>query len=414
MSLFQAIGKTLMLLSALAAFAGLSGCGSGSADAPTVTPVGRAAFDWTDPARNEKYGPAPGSPRKIGVYVWYPAAPAPNATPGPIITDGQASALAPLSGIPKQSLLTLPTRSYINAPVSDSRRSYPVLLMSHGNDTPLLAYSSTAEYLASHGYIVVGVSHTYNSTWTLFADDTIEFHDDKADVTSVLPALTTASSYADLTANYAGSAALDADLTRDLSFALDRLAALNTSDGPLKGRLHLDQIGVFGHSYGGSHAFRMLKEDARILAAADLDGTIYNENYAAGAAKPLLVIQAARPTADQIAAFRSQLLASGLTGAQADSVLAEQSSERHAYAASSRAYLVQLLQAQHANFTDFGLLKSYGFPQDNISTTADPGQLLDISNSYLRAFFDETVRGAAAPLLHRSPASPNVTLERRP
>ena len=42
--------------------------------------VGRAAYDWVDPAREDPFV-APGTRRELLVWVWYPAAPAPGAAP---------------------------------------------------------------------------------------------------------------------------------------------------------------------------------------------------------------------------------------------------------------------------------------------------------------------------------------------
>ena len=44
---------------------------------------------------------------------------------------------------------------------------YPVVLLSPSGFPPLLL-SGTAEGLASHGFVVVGVNHTYETTVTVF------------------------------------------------------------------------------------------------------------------------------------------------------------------------------------------------------------------------------------------------------
>jgi predicted dienelactone hydrolase len=41
------------------------------------------------------------------------------------------------------------------------------------------------------------------------------------------------------------------DRVKDVTFAIDQLTALNTADGPLKGRLDLQHLGMAGHSFGG-------------------------------------------------------------------------------------------------------------------------------------------------------------------
>lgn len=407
--------RLFLVLCAFALMGALSGCGgSSSSSSPVSYKVGRTSFDWIDTNRTEKYGPNPGGPRKIVAYVWYPASPAQNATPGPFLSEIQATVLSSLAGLPKETLLSLPTKSYINAPPVTNGASFPVLLMSHGNTGAPLYYSYTAEYLATRGYIVVGISHTYNAQWTIFGDNTVALADSAADVSSVPPVLSDSSSFADIRANRANSAALDADLTKDASFALDKLAELNRTEGVFKGRLNLNQVGMFGHSFGGSHSFRMLQENSRVLAAADLDGTIFNEDFAQGVSRPFMVQAGGHPTDADLSALRAKYLAAGMTAAQADEIISLSNSPRIAFENSRSAYFVRLNKAEHGNFTDFGLLASYGLPQDDISTTASAESLLNASNEYLVAFFDEKLRGLYAPLLHRASVSADITFERRP
>ena len=49
-------------------------------------------------------------------------------------------------------------------PLSGGRRSYPVLFFSPSGFPPLV-WAAIAEQLASHGYVVVGVNHTYETSW---------------------------------------------------------------------------------------------------------------------------------------------------------------------------------------------------------------------------------------------------------
>ena len=47
-----------------------------------------------------------------------------------------------------------------DAPLADQRSSYPALVQSQSGFPPLLL-ATIAEELASHGYVVVEVNHTY-------------------------------------------------------------------------------------------------------------------------------------------------------------------------------------------------------------------------------------------------------------
>src|SRR5215469_14586976 len=53
-------------------------------------PIGRLQFDWTDRGRTDPLAPAPGIPRELSVWLWYPA---PRHTGGPVapyLPDGWA------------------------------------------------------------------------------------------------------------------------------------------------------------------------------------------------------------------------------------------------------------------------------------------------------------------------------------
>ena len=154
----------------------LAGCGGSGTTADSTSAVGRRAIDLVDTSRVEKFGGTAGDPRKLEIYVWYPATPDKGTTKGPFLPDAQAEIVAAsLTGITKETIKSLPTSSYLDS--SAAPGSYPVLIMSHGDGNPILEYSSTAEYLAGRGYVVVGISHTYNALcetaplflWSLFS-----------------------------------------------------------------------------------------------------------------------------------------------------------------------------------------------------------------------------------------------------
>ncbi|MEI0739748.1 hypothetical protein VQ056_29130 [Paenibacillus sp. JTLBN-2024] len=43
------------------------------------------------------------------------------------------------------------------------------------------------------------------------------------------------------------------------------------------GRLDLNKVGMFGHSFGGATAAQMLLADGRVKAALNMDGTLYGK-----------------------------------------------------------------------------------------------------------------------------------------
>ena len=65
----------------------------------------------------------------------------------------------------------------------------------------------------------------------------------------------------------------------DTQFVLDHIEAISSSaqSGILSGKVDMNRIGVFGHSFGGATAAQMLMKDSRIQAALNMDGVLYGE-----------------------------------------------------------------------------------------------------------------------------------------
>jgi predicted dienelactone hydrolase len=125
--------------------------------------VGRTARDWTDPDRADPYARRPAA-RRLAVWIWYPAVPTP-ARPAPYL-PGLWKATALAMGIgggvrPHAVRDTVPAQ----APTP-----WPVVVFSPAGNPPLV-YAALMEELASHGYVVAGISHTYESMpMSVFAD----------------------------------------------------------------------------------------------------------------------------------------------------------------------------------------------------------------------------------------------------
>lgn len=104
----------------------------------------------------------------------------------------------------------------------------PVVVFSHGLGGTRDSYEYLGRHWASHGYVSVHLQHhgSDDATWR--------------------------GSGQPLESMRASTMNVQNSLNRplDVTFALDQLAALNTSHGPLRQRLDLERIGVAGHSYG--------------------------------------------------------------------------------------------------------------------------------------------------------------------
>lgn len=61
----------------------------------------------------------------------------------------------------------------------------------------------------------------------------------------------------------------------DVRFVLDQLQEMNLHDHFWHAHLDLAKIGIVGHSMGGTTAALATKEESRILAGVNLDGSTY-------------------------------------------------------------------------------------------------------------------------------------------
>jgi hypothetical protein len=161
---------------ALVAFASLERRTEVTLPTPTGSfAVGRAIQDWTDDTAVDALAPTPGTKRELLVWIWYPAAGRQS-----LMTDDYLPARLRLK--PKDAgggnIWTLLTRDASkvrghSAPdpgVSPQERAYPVVIMRAGGSAGVLNYSTLAEDLASHGYIVVGFDAPYRTGLVVFPD----------------------------------------------------------------------------------------------------------------------------------------------------------------------------------------------------------------------------------------------------
>ena len=116
---------------------------------------------------------------------------------------------------------------------TDLTEPAPVVIVSHGLGGSRDGYAYIGRHLASHGYIAVHVTHD--------GSDTVSVRDAVAgDGKTIMEALK----------QMASDPANIVNRPKDISFAVDQLIEMNKKDGPLKGRVDVQRIGVDGHSFG--------------------------------------------------------------------------------------------------------------------------------------------------------------------
>lgn len=251
--------------------------------------VGTTTAYMADPSRQEIYGDDPNAPREIMVQVWYPAEPARESIRSQWMSDikSAAPAIATYIELPSFALDHLKyvkANAYLDAPLIQTDTPLPVLIFSHGWAGFKEQNIFQVEELASHGYVVVGINHTYGAILTVFPDGREIPRSPDA-----LPSGVTQAEY-DVASNK-----LVRQWLGDIGFVLDELAALepNADLGVVAGKIDLGEVGVFGHSTGGGATAEFCATDARCKAALTMDlwgEPVSDEVISAGLTQPFMLM----------------------------------------------------------------------------------------------------------------------------
>ncbi|WP_328994277.1 hypothetical protein OG394_07585 [Kribbella sp. NBC_01245] len=242
--------------------------------------IGTVSLHLVDHARQDPWWTTPHA-RELMISVWYPAQ---GAGRGHLAAWMPSGALAHYRqeltafleqpdgppGTPPPPQVSLDrvdfpiTHARQGAPVKRSARPYPMVLFEPGFGLGRELGTTLVEDLASHGYVVVTISSTYDAAAVEFPDGRVE------------PARPD---------NFPRP---NIDMIRrraDTLFVLDQLGALASGANPdaehrrlpsgLHRSLDLHKIGMFGHSLGGATTAQTMAVDDRIIAGVNLDGSIF-------------------------------------------------------------------------------------------------------------------------------------------
>ncbi|AJS58588.1 alpha/beta hydrolase family protein [Paenibacillus sp. IHBB 10380] len=245
--------------------------------------IGTVTYDWRDNQREETLTPESGDKRELMVQIWYPA----DATAeGEGVkyhsnADVFAKAYGSMMNLPKFLFTTfgyVKTHAIENARISNQESTYSVLIFSHGFSGHKNQNTFQIQQLVSHGYIVVGIDHTYNSMVSVFPDGRVAnlISDDSDSVAQL---------------NQTNEIWVE-----DAKFVLDQVEKLAKADPDHRftGRMDMQNIGMFGHSFGGAATTQMVMADSRIKAAINMDGVPYGKRSISvgGLKKPFMMMTA--------------------------------------------------------------------------------------------------------------------------
>ncbi|WP_033400035.1 alpha/beta hydrolase family protein [Actinokineospora enzanensis] len=332
-------------------------------------PLGTVSLHLIDRTRVDPWQ-ASRPTRELMIQLWYPTLATPGHPYAPWMSPGAAALFEQAQGIPPGALLLPTTHARSDTPVDWSRCGRPVVLYSPGLRSDRSLGTVLIEELASHGYLVVAIDHTYDADQVEFPDGRVETFAITGDIDDALIAKALAVR------------------TADIRFVLDQLAALNAGRRPLSGAFDLSCVGMFGHSLGGAATAATMRADRRVRAGVNLDGSLLPP-VTAGTGRPFLLfgsdpgVGSEDPSWDQFWAsqygWKRELALAGST---------------------------------HISFTDLETLLPQAAPILGLTPeqvtqaigTLEPDRAIHAQRDYVRAFFDLHLRRLDSRLLQRPSA----------
>ncbi|MFI9386559.1 alpha/beta hydrolase family protein [Kutzneria sp. NPDC052558] len=330
-------------------------------------PVGVTSLYLKDSSRPDPWVPTVNY-RELMVSVFYPATSG-NGPTKQYMTPLESERNLEGTGLPPDLLSTVRTNAVVDARPAGRPHSLPLVVLSPGWTQPRTTLTALAEDLASHGYVVVAIDHTYENRATTFPD---------GHVTDCV-----ACAFDDQPGFWEKFAAVRA---ADTSFVLDQVTGSRWRGS---GLIDPRRIGMTGHSAGGAITIQAMLADPRIRAGADIDGSIHVLIPDTPLSRPFMfmgsmdsyVPGAPGPYDDwatdwtQLTGWKRWIMVSGTA---------------------------------HSSFTDIGLLAGeLGVPT---GATIDPLRALAVTRAYIRAFFDQNLTCQPQPLMAApSPSYPEVT-----
>ena len=370
--------------------------------------IGTVSLHLNDHARQDPFLPAP-HPRELMVSVWYPARksgrrPAPwmpaaalayyrqeletilGSPPGPS-PDVPPPPAAMTSEVSLDGVDFPITHAAKAPPVERSAGPYPVVFFSPGADQNREQGTALVEELASYGYVVVTISHTYQAGEVEFPGGRVERGRPQQ------------APYVALSIRIA-----------DTRFVIDSLAMLKAGQNPdaehhplpggLRACMDMAKIGMFGHSLGGATTAQIMAQDPRVRAGVNLDGSFFPDVNPLESS-PEEIDKALKLLASRIGDRPFMIMASGGFGPDYFGVLT--STVWHNLRGWRR--FISLIKTTHFSYTDQEPLLSQLAKAGIIPTAApwigetDPERTVAAQRAYIRAFFDLWLRNRETHLL---------------
>lgn len=341
--------------------------------------VGRTALHWIDTSRTDSLSPKPYSKRELIVWIWYPASITKSDS---VVAYDRAEWEQPSTESPGflsyfwgRDGAKIHPHSFQNPKLSDKQTKYPVIIMKSGIGTMAIDYTTYAEELASHGYIVIGSDAPYSTFAVAFPDGRIINRTSEGNPGEVASQSENG--------NYRLNR-LVRIWSDDAHFVLNQLEHLNTVDSTSNffGHLDLESVGIFGHSFGGATAAQFCLDDSRCKAGVDLDGAPFGTVIQKGIDKPFMFLLADHSGETDTISMKIKANINDIYNSFPD---------KHIY--------ISLKGAQHFNFGDFPFQYEVLTSRLSHSTGSIGGRHgLEVASACLRTFFDEHLKGQSSIL----------------
>lgn len=323
-------------------------------------PVGTTSLHLVDRSRPDPWVPSAGH-RELMVSMFYPSwvplgHPSEYTTPAEsaAFVEGQRDLGVPVpEDIPDDILSTVRTNATADALPAPRPGGRPLIVLSPGFSLSRSSLTGLATELASDGYVVATVDHTYESFGTSLPGGRF--------------ATCVACDIEDYSKVPRGRA-------KDISFVLNRLLS-RRAPWQYARMIDEDRIGIAGHSIGGNSAATAMAADPRIDAGVNLDGTFF-EPVRERLSRPFMLLGTAElhtPAGEDESWPRDW---QQLTGPR---------------------YWLTVEESGHFSFIDYPALTEQLGIENPTSLTGR--RSMRITRAYVDAFFDRHLRGRQRPLL---------------
>jgi dienelactone hydrolase len=356
--------------------------------------IGTTTYHWIDENKSNK---------ELMVQLWYPSAENKNAQkPVAPYAPYFVEHLKKNQKLGWLLALSRPMYTYAakDAQLVDGEQKLPVIIFSHGMGGFRNANTAQCEELASHGYVVVGLSHSYACQLIQFPDgrikalDPVEFNKDFL------------KNPMDDFNKKERNIAIWVD---DVQMVLDHFEKLTTDPvSSFCNRLDMEKIGMFGHSYGGNAAMHLCLQDARIKIGVDMDGALLGFDITKKIDKPFMFLlsgQLENMSNDLKKGFIKMGVKEEVAQEYVDACVKNLVPKIDALmdATGHNMYKITIQDTNHNAFSDMALIKEaclLSRPLQHLGAGPLNGyRATKIVNSYLVSFFDKYLKDMAASSL---------------